>query len=60
MKTPTICEDCEKVFSGGPYAFLCPSCRKNRLSAAAKRRNLNRLGNNAYQVHKDRLEEKHL
>lgn len=48
MNVPTICEDCEKVFWGGPYAFFCPKCRKKRLSAAAKRRNLNKLGNDAY------------
>lgn len=48
MLAPTICEDCEKVFKGGPYAFFCPSCRKKRLSAAAKKRNLNKLGCDAY------------
>lgn len=42
-----ICEDCGKVFEAGPKAFLCPSCRKRRLSNAAKARGLNRLGTNA-------------
>lgn len=45
---PTICEDCEKVFMGGPNAFFCPECRKKRLREAAKQRNLNKLGNDAY------------
>lgn len=45
---PTICEDCEKVFQGGPYSYFCPDCRKKRLRAAAKKRNLNKLGNDAY------------
>lgn len=45
---PTICEDCEKVFQGGPYTFFCPKCRKKRLREAAKKRNLNKLGNDAY------------
>lgn len=44
----TICEDCEKVFYGGPYSYFCPKCRKKRLSAAAKARKLNKLGNDAY------------
>lgn len=45
---PTICEDCEKVFQGGPYSYFCPECRKKRLSAAAKARKLNKIGNDAY------------
>jgi len=45
--TKEICEDCGKVFEAGPKAFLCPSCRKRRLSNAAKTRGLNRLGTNA-------------
>lgn len=36
----TICEDCEKVFLGGPMAHFCPACRKKRISAAAKKRKL--------------------
>ena len=47
-KAKTICEDCGKVFDGGPYAYFCPECRKKRLSKAAKDRNLNKLGNDAY------------
>lgn len=43
-----ICEDCEKVYDGGPYSHYCPDCRRFRLSKAAKRRNLNKLGNDAY------------
>ena len=45
---PTICEDCEKVFQGGPNAHFCPKCRKKRISEAAKRRGLNKLGSDAY------------
>ncbi len=45
---PVICEDCEKVFYGGPYSYICPECRKKRLSATAKKRNLNKLGSDAY------------
>ena len=47
-KAKTICEDCGKIFDGGPYAYFCPECRKKRLSKAAKDRNLNKLGNDAY------------
>ncbi len=50
MLCQTICEDCERVFLDGPNAFFCPSCRKERLSAAAKKRNLNKLGNEAYSM----------
>lgn len=28
--TKEICQDCERVFLGGPKAFLCPECRKKR------------------------------
>ena len=45
-----ICQDCENVFEAGPYTFLCPECRKRRLSESAKRRNLNKLGNDAYSL----------
>ena len=44
----TICEDCQKVFMGGPNAYLCPVCRKKRLIRYAKERRLNELGNSAY------------
>ena len=47
-KAKTICEDCGKVFDGGPYSYFCAGCRKRRLSKAAKDRNLNKLGNDAY------------
>lgn len=42
-----ICGDCGKVFLR-KYAFLCPECRKKRLSRYAKERNLNKIGNDAY------------
>lgn len=45
---PTICEGCEKVFQGGPYSYFCHACRKRRLSENAKKRNLNKLGYEAY------------
>ncbi len=32
-----ICEDCGKVFEAGPKAFLCPPCRRRRLSEQAKK-----------------------
>lgn len=43
-----LCEDCGKVYDAGPRSFLCPQCRRKRLSAAAKARNLNKIGNAAY------------
>ena len=43
-----ICEDCNNVFEGGSKAFYCPDCRKRRRSEAAKKRNLNKIGNEAY------------
>lgn len=45
--TPIICERCEKVFMG-KYAFICPECRRKAASDSAKKRNLNKLGNEAY------------
>ena len=44
---PIVCERCEKVFMG-KYAFICPECRKRASRESAKRRNLNKLGNDAY------------
>ena len=38
MQTKEICEDCGKLFVAGPDAYLCPECRKKRLSEYAKRR----------------------
>ena len=32
-----ICQDCEKIFEGGPHAFLCEKCRKKRISNAMKK-----------------------
>ena len=43
-----ICQDCGKVFEGGAKAFLCHDCRRRRLSKAAKKRSLNKIGNEAY------------
>jgi len=42
-----FCADCEKVFEGGKDAFLCPACRKRRLSEAAKKRALHKKGTEA-------------
>ena len=44
---PIVCERCEKVFMG-KYAFICPECRIKASRESAKRRNLNKLGNDAY------------
>lgn len=44
---PIICERCEKVFMG-KYAFICPECRRKAASDSAKKRTLNKLGNEAY------------
>lgn len=44
-----ICQECEKVFEPkSSKAMICPSCHRKRLSEAAKARNLNKLGNDAY------------
>ena len=42
--TKEICEDCVKLFMAGKDAYLCPKCRKNRLSEYAKHRKLSELG----------------
>ena len=43
-----ICEDCERVFDGGPKAFFCPECRAKHVKEAARRsakeRNLSAIG----------------
>lgn len=28
---PMLCNECDKVFMGGPYTYLCPDCRYARL-----------------------------
>lgn len=47
MLAKTICEDCEKVYMGGPKSYFCPDCRRKRLSRQAKERGLNKIGNQA-------------
>lgn len=32
-----ICQDCGKVFMGGPRAFLCKDCRKKRVADGKRR-----------------------
>jgi len=32
-----MCQDCGKVFDGGPKAFFCPECRKRRQSESQRR-----------------------
>lgn len=43
-----ICADCGRVFEAGKYQFLCRECLRKRLSEQAKKRNLNKIGNEAY------------
>ena len=44
-----ICQDCERVFeTKSGKVYFCPECVKARLSASAKRRGLNSIGNEAY------------
>lgn len=43
-----ICEDCESVFEYKVNAFLCPDCRKKRLSRYAKEKGLSGKGRSAY------------
>ena len=38
MGAKEICQDCGKIFIGGPKAFLCPECRKKRVEAGKKRK----------------------
>ncbi len=42
-----ICEDCNTVFEAKVCAFICPDCRKRRLSENAKRIKLSELGHEA-------------
>ena len=57
-----ICEDCGKVFDGGPAAHFCKACIRKRLSDTAKRRNLNKIGNEAYSAQQaaKKKEESHV
>lgn len=32
-----ICQDCGKLFWGGPHAFLCPDCRKEHQRLGGRR-----------------------
>ncbi len=43
-----ICCDCEQTYKGGPNTYFCPECRRRRLSESAKRRNLGKIGREAY------------
>lgn len=52
-KAPVICEECETVFLGGVNAYLCPLCRKKRLSELAKKRNLSGIGVSARREKKE-------
>lgn len=45
--TKEICQDCGKVYEGGPHSFLCPRCRKRHISESAKKRDLGKLGRDA-------------
>ena len=47
-KTKEMCADCGKVFYAGKYSYFCPDCRSRRLRESAKRRGLNKMGNDAY------------
>jgi len=42
-----MCLDCGKGFLGGKNAHFCPACRKKRIAAAARRRHLSQIGNEA-------------
>lgn len=46
----TICERCEKVFMGGPDAYICHECRKKAASKSCKTRNLSRMGREAQRI----------
>ena len=54
-----VCEDCGKVFEAGPKAFFCPACRKRRMSEAAKRRGLNKVGYEARSRKREKRGTKH-
>lgn len=44
-----ICQDCECIFEPkSSKAMICPACHRKILSAAAKARNLNKMGTTAY------------
>ena len=44
----TTCFDCFSKYEGGTRSLYCPTCRKKRLSNAAKNRKLNEIGGMAY------------
>lgn len=53
-----ICEDCGKSYQATKNTHYCENCRRKRFSQNAKKRNLNRLGNDAYsEKAKDRKAE---
>lgn len=43
-----ICHDCGKVYDGAGQGRYCHTCRKERLKAAAKVRDLSSIGRKAY------------
>lgn len=43
-----VCNDCGEVYMGGKKSFFCRECIRKRLSSAAKKNNLNRIGIEAH------------
>lgn len=43
-----ICHDCGAVYDGAGQGRYCPTCRKERLKAVAKERDLSSIGRKAY------------
>ena len=49
-----VCDDCGCVFyAKSKRTHICPTCKRKRLSQQAKRRNLNKIGNDAYSAQRE-------
>lgn len=53
-KVALKCLDCGKEFIGCSKAHYCRACVREHLSNAAKARNLNKIGNDAYSAQQKR------
>lgn len=47
------CTECGAVYNETPTSFLCPECRKKKVSQSAKKRNLSKLGHKSRKKHKE-------
>lgn len=53
------CVECGAVYNETPTSFICPKCRKKKVSESAKKRGLSELGHKARREQNKRAENEH-